>query len=199
MTIPNRTALWTIALLLGAGLLALLPAQTTPPDQEKIMEAYMKAGEVTENHAYLKRFAGSWTAETTMWMAPGQPPTSGGGAIEGRMIMGGRFVALDFKGTMLGRPFEGFQLTGYDNMRKQYLTLWIDDTSTAFFELAGTRDAAGDVLDQTGDWADPMGGTARVRALTRFVSADEYVFEQFMVLPDSGEFKSMEMRCVRKK
>jgi hypothetical protein len=199
MTMPNKTSLWTVVFLLSASLPAMLSAQTTARDQEKIMEAYMKAGEVTENHAYLKRFTGSWTAETTMWMAPGQPPTSGGGAIEGRLIMGGRFVALDFKGTMLGRPFEGFQLTGYDNMRKQYLTLWIDETSTAFFELAGTRNAAGDILDQTGDWADPMGGTSKVRTLTRFVSPDEYVFEQLMVLPDGGEFKSMEMRCVRKK
>lgn len=196
---PNKMTLWTVAFLLVAGLLAPLAAQTTAQNQEKIMEAYMKAGEVTENHSYLKRFAGSWTAETTMWMAPGQPPTSGGGAIEGRLIMGGRFVALDFKGSMLGRPFEGFQLTGYDNMRKQYLTLWIDDTSTAFFELAGTRDAVKDVLDQTGDWADPVGGTTKVRALTRFVGPDEYVFEQLMVLPDGKEFKSMEMRCVRKK
>lgn len=194
---PNRTTLWTIPFLLSAVLLAPLSAQTTAEDQGKIMEAYMKAGEVTEHHGYLKRFAGSWTAETKMWMAPGQPPTSGGGAIEGRLIMGGRFVALDFKGTMLGRPFEGFQLTGYDNMRKQYLTLWIDDTSTAFFELAGTRDPVKDILDQTGDWADPLGGATKVRALVRFVGPDEYVFEQFMIMTDGQEFKSMEMRCVR--
>lgn len=61
---------------------------------------------MTENNAYLKELAGSWPAETTMWMAPGQPPTSGGGTFEGRLIMGGRFVAMEFKGTMLGRPFE---------------------------------------------------------------------------------------------
>lgn len=84
-------------------------------------------------------------------------------------------------------------------MQDKYLTLWIDDTSTSFFELAGALDPAKDILDQTGNWADPLGGTTKVRALTRFVSPDEYVFEQFMVMPDGGEFKSMEMRCVRKK
>lgn len=183
------------------GFLTLAPvsAQTSSQDEQKAMEAYMKAGAVTENHAYLKRFAGSWTAKTTMWTVPGQPPTAGGGSFEGRLIMGGRFVALDFRGTMMGMPFEGFQLTGYDNMQKKYLTLWIDNTSTSFFMLAGTRDAAKDILDQTGEWADPMSGMTKVRAVIRFINADEYVWEQFMVLPDGKEFKSMEMRCTRKK
>jgi len=188
-----------IAAIFGFGLLAPVSAQTSPQDQQKAMEAYMKAGAVTENHAYLKRFAGSWTAKTTMWTVPGQPPTAGGGSFEGRLIMGGRFVALDFRGTMMGMPFEGFQLTGYDNMQKKYLTLWVDNTSTSFFMLAGGRDVKTDTLNQTGEWADPMAGTTKVRAVIRFVNADEYVWEQFMVLPDGKEFKSMEMRCTRKK
>lgn len=194
----NTTTILTIATLLGIGLFAPLLAQTAQ-DEKKAMEAYMKAGAVTEHHAYLKRFAGSWTAATTMWTVPGQPPTSGGGTIEGRLIMGGRFVVMDFKGTMMGQPFEGLQITGYDNMQKKYLTLWLDNTSTSFFELAGTRDAAKDVVVQTGEWADPMSGTTKVRASIRFLNPDEYVWEQFMVLPDGREFKSMEMRCRRMK
>jgi len=191
--------IFALAAALGFGWLVPLGAQTSPQDQQKAMEAYVKAGAVTENHAYLKRFAGSWTAKTTMWTFPGQPPTDGGGAIQGRLIMDGRFVVMDFKGTMMGQPFEGFQTTGYDNMQKKYLTLWIDNTSTSFFFLSGNRDAAKDVLVQTGEWTDPMSGMTKVRAVIRFVNPNEYVWEQFMVLPDGKEFKSMEMRCTRKK
>jgi hypothetical protein len=147
-----------LAATIGFAALASVAAQTSSQDEQKAMEAYTEAGAVTENHAYLKRFAGSWTAKTTMWTFPGQPPTTSENTFEGRMILGGRFVALDYTGTMMGRPFEGFQLTGYDNMQKKYLTLWIDNTSTSFFELAGTREPAEDTLVQTGDWADPMGG-----------------------------------------
>ncbi len=194
---PKKMMIAFIAGLLFLGSFGL-SAQTTDQDQQKAMEAYAKAGAVTENHAYLKRFAGPWTAKTTMWTVPGQPPTAGGGSFEGRLIMGGRFVALDFKGTMMGQPFEGFQLTGYDNMLKKYTTLWIDNTSTSFFMLAGTRDAK-DVLTQTGEWADPMSGLTKVRAVVRFIGPNEYVWEQFMVMPDGKDFKSMEMRCTRKK
>lgn len=194
-----KTMAVSLAALMSLGFLAPLRAQTSPQDQQKAMEAYMKAGAVTEDHAYLKRFAGSWTAATTMWTTPGQPPATSENSFEGRMILGGRFVALDYKGTMMGQPFEGLQITGYDNMQKKYLTLWLDNTSTSFFELAGTLDVKTDTITQTGNWADPMGGTSKVRAVTRFINPNEYVFEQYMVLPDGKEFKSMEMRCARKK
>jgi hypothetical protein len=199
MKMSMKTTVIILAAFFSLGRLAPLCAQTSPQDQQKAMEAYMKAGAVTENHAFLKRFAGSWTATTTMWTVPGQPPTASENTFEGRMILGGRFVALDYKGTMMGQPFEGFQIVGYDNMQKKYLTLWLDNTSTSFFLLAGPRDAAKNIINQTGDWADPMGGMSKVRAAVRFLNPNEYVFEQFMVLPDGKEFKSMEMRCARKK
>jgi hypothetical protein len=179
---------------------APLSAQTSPQDQQKAMEAYMKAGAVTENHAFLKRFAGSWQAETAMWAFPGQPPTASQNTFEGKMILGGRFVSLAYKGMMMGQPFEGFQITGYDNLQKKFITLWIDDSSTAFFLLAGPKEAGKDVINQKGEWQDPMtGGMSKVRAVVTFTGPDSYVFAQFMGLPDGKEFKSMEMRCTRKK
>ena len=43
------------------------------------------------------------------------------------------------------------------------------------------------------------GGTSMVRAAVTFSGPDSYGFAQFMTLPDGKEFKSMEMRCARKK
>jgi len=44
-----------------------------------------------------------------------------------------------------------------------------------------------------------MGGTSKVRAVTRWIGPDEFVYEMYMVAGDGKEFKSMENRCVRKK
>lgn len=188
------------AMVLGLAALAPLRAQTSPQDQQKAMEAYMKAAAVTENHAFLKKMVGSWVAQTTLWTTPGQPPTTSQNTFDGTMILGGRFVSLTYKGTMMGMPFEGVQITGYDNLQKKYITLWIDNTSTSFFLLAGPKEAAKDVINQKGEWQDPMtGGMSKVRAAVTFTGPDSYVFEQFMGLPDGKEFKSMEMRCTRKK
>ncbi len=58
--------------------------------------------------------------------------------------------------TMMGQPFEAIQIMGYDNMLKKFQTFWIDNTSTAFFLLYGTYDAAKKTRTDTTKLADPM-------------------------------------------
>src|SRR4051812_31120107 len=44
-----------------------------PPEQQKEMEAMMKAGTPGMEHAQLMKLAGTWEAENTMWMDPKMP------------------------------------------------------------------------------------------------------------------------------
>jgi len=195
----TRILIFTVLFLaLTSG--AVLVAQSSPQDMQKAMDAYMKAGAVTANHEFLKRYVGVWDAKTTMWMAPGQPPTTTQNTYETSLILGGRYLLLKFKGTMMGQPFEGLQIIGYDNLAKKYATFWIDNTSTSFFLTTGTLDAAKKVLTESGEWADAMtGGTSKVRMTTKYIGPDEFIYEQFNVMPDGKEFKTMENRCTRKK
>jgi hypothetical protein len=186
-----------IALVLALALSG--PAQVSDQDQAKAMEAYMKAGAVTAEHKALEYFAGRWKVEAEMWTAPGAPPTESVNTNEGRMILGGRYVLLNYKGEMLGQVFEGLQISGYDNLAKAYTTLWIDNTSTSFYLLKGTYDAAKKTYTFTGRWADPVGGETPVRMVVRIVSPDVYESETFVMGPDGKEFLNMSDRSVRMK
>lgn len=174
-------------------------AQMSEQDQAKAMEAYMKAAAVTADHEALKYFAGRWKVEAKMWAFPGAPATESVNTNEGEMIMGGRYVRLTYKGEMMGRPFEGLQISGYDNIAKAYKTLWIDNSSTSFYILTGAYNAATKTYTFTGRWADPMGGDTPVRMVIKIVSSDEYVSETYMKLPDGKEFLNMSDRSVRVK
>jgi hypothetical protein len=190
------------AIVLLAVWLAVLPvlAQDKPAetDQQKAMAAYMKMGAVTENHEFLKKYAGNWDCQVKGWMAPGQPPTVSRGSFLGEMILDGRFLMMNFKGEMFGQPFNGLQIVGFDNMQNKYITLWIDNSSTFFFTTTGTRQD--NVISESGLWPDALtGAQSAVKARTTWVGADEYTYEQFMVMPDGSEFKSMEMSCKRQK
>lgn len=178
---------------------ALVVAQVPAEGQDKAMEAYMKAGAVTPDHEALKYFSGRWRVEAKMWAVPGAPPTESVNTNEGEMILGGRYVRLAYKGEMMGQPFEGLQISGYDNIAKAYTTFWIDNTSTSFYLLKGTYDAAKKAYTFTGRWADPVGGETPVRMVVKIVSPDEYVSETFMTLPDGKEFLGMSDRSVRVK
>jgi len=174
--------------------------QQSQQDQQKAMEAYMKMMATNENHAYLKHFAGEWNMTSKGWMMPGQAPVTSQNAAQGEMILGGRFLKMDYKGTMFGQPFEGVQIIGYDNMKKKYISFWIDNSSTAFFLLEGTRDELSKTTTETGLWPDPMtGGTMKVKGITKMISPDEFTYEMYMTGPDGKEFKSLENRAVRKK
>jgi hypothetical protein len=192
-------------LVLGLAFILLLaldtPAsQQSQQDQQKAMEAYMKMMATNENHAYLESFVGEWNVTSKGWMQPGAPPETSENYSKAEMILGGRFIKMEFKGTMFGQPFEGLQIVGYDNMKKKYITFWIDSSSTAFFLTEGVRDAAGKTMTETGVWPDPMtGGTMKVRGVTKLVGPDEFTYEMYMIGPDGKEFKSLENRAVRKK
>jgi hypothetical protein len=189
----------TIVLLALCLALAPLLAQDKPDaERQKAMDAYMKAGAVTENHEFLKKYAGNWDCQVKGWMAPGQPPAVSQGTFVGEMRLDGRFLFMDFKGEMFGQPFAGVQIIGFDNMQQKYISLWIDNSSTFFFITTGTRQ--GNVINEAGLFPDPLtGAQLPVKARTTWAGADEYLYEQFMVQPDKSEFKSMEMSCKRRK
>ncbi|MFP4083166.1 MAG: DUF1579 domain-containing protein [Candidatus Aminicenantes bacterium] len=160
----------------------------------------MKMMALNENHAYLKNFEGEWDVKTKAWMQPGTEPVVSQNTSSAELILGGRFLMMKFKGSMFGQPFEGLQIVGYDNLQKKYVTFWIDSSSTAFYLLSGTRDGSAEAIIDTGEWADPMtGGTIGVRAVTKWISKDEFVYEMYMISPDGKEFKTLENLSSRKK
>ena len=65
---------------------------------------YMTPGSV---HQMLAKSDGEWTAETTLWAAPGAPPTKSTGTAVNRMILGGRYQESKNTGNFMGMPFEG--------------------------------------------------------------------------------------------
>ncbi len=107
---------------------------------------------------------------------------------------------MEFKGEMFRQPFEGLQIVGFDNFQKKYVTFWIDSSSTAFYLLSGTRDESANIITDTGEWPDPVtGGTIGIRAVTKLVNKDEFIYEMYMTGPNGKEFKSLENRAIRKK
>ena len=186
-----------VLLILCLAVMPLLAQEKPDAERQKAMEAYMKAGAVTANHEFLKKYVGSWDCQVKGWMAPGQPPSVSQGTFHGEMRLDGRFLFMDFKGEMFGQTFAGVQIIGFDNMQQKYISLWMDNSSTFFFLTSGTRQ--GGVINESGLWPDPLtGGQVPVRAKTTWISADEYLYEQYMGQPDKSEFKSMEMSCKRR-
>jgi uncharacterized protein DUF1579 len=174
-------------------------SEKSDPKMEEMMKKAEAAGTPGAAHKALEPLVGDWTAEVKSWMAPDAPPTVTKATAKSSWAMNGRFVQEEFKGEMMGKPFHGMSLTGYDNQKQKYNSLWVDDMSTAIFTSEGTADDGAKVITFTGKMDCPMTGQKDmpVKHVVRIISPDKHVFE--MHDPSKGDnSKTMEITYTRK-
>ncbi|HYD00336.1 MAG TPA: DUF1579 domain-containing protein [Phycisphaerales bacterium] len=151
-------------------------------DQQKMMQEWMRLASPGEPHKLLKSLEGEYTTVTRIWMQPGKPQESTGKATF-KTILGGRYLQQDFQGTMMNMPMNGLGLMGYDNHRRQYVSMWADSLSTAMYTMTGGISQDGKTITSFGQMDEPttkqIGKT--VKWVTRIVSADKMVFESWEV------------------
>lgn len=179
--------------------------QPAMPDMEAIMarwEAFMTPG---EHHQHMTQWAGEWDLTIVMWQGPGGDPEQSKATSNARLIMGGRYLLEEVRGSFDmggGEPttFEGMALMGYDNHKNQYFSVWIDNMGTGLWEEWGTCDGEGKVLTTKGRSYDPMIGAERdSKSVATIVDADTRKLEMFMPGPDGRMFKNMEITYRRRK
>jgi hypothetical protein len=168
------------------------------PEQQAMMEAYMKAGTPGEPHKALAAMAGSYDAKVKSWPGPGAPPEESTGTVTRSSALDGRVLVEEFSGAMMGMPFTGHGMMGYDNVSGKYWSTWNDSMSTGLMVSEGTCDAKG-ACTFAGSWNDPIKkGPVQARMTTKWTSPTVEVFEMYGPGPDGKEMKMMEITYTKK-
>ncbi|HWB05291.1 MAG TPA: DUF1579 domain-containing protein [Verrucomicrobiales bacterium] len=186
-----------------AGLISLNAADEKKPaaggPDDATLKAAMEAMTPGAPHKFLEGFIGEWEVHTKMWMQPGADPMESDGTASAKWILGKRFVETTIKSTMMGQPFEGRSISGYDNLKKVYTSFWIDNMGTAMTTTTGKLGDDGKTLTSKGKMDDPWSG--KMNQEYKFVDRlgkDEITSEIYTVA-DGKETKMMEMTSKRKK
>jgi hypothetical protein len=170
-------------------------------DPAEMMKHMAELSAPGPEHKVLASLAGEWDAETrcNMMTDANGKPTVNKGTCKSRLILGGRFLEEEFKGEMMGQPFNGRGLVGYDKEKKKYISTWVDDMGTGVFVSEGTADASGKVITQEGKMDDPTTGEKdkTMRLITRIISPDKHTFEMHD-LGKGADSKVMEITYTRK-
>lgn len=163
-------------------------------EMEKMMQAYAKAAEPGPNHKRLDSLVGNWNCLVRFWERPGGPQQESKAIYQRKWILGGRFLQDNYEGQFMNKPFSGFGLTGYDNQKKHYVSLWADTMMTCFMTQTGQADDSGKVITLTGEMDDPVTGQPRkLKSIIRIESDSKNIFEMYDYTPDGKEFKSFEI------
>ncbi len=146
-------------------------------------------------HLELRRGIGSWDAVVKS-QHPGQPPSEDKGTELVDLTCGGRWLWSDFTGQMMGMPFEGHALVGFDPSKKKYVSLWIDSMSATAAELSGDYDAEKKVFSSSGKCLCPLGKPMTMRERSRW--KDDATRELEMSFEQDGVTSTMQITYRRR-
>jgi hypothetical protein len=198
------------------------PSQTTPPPvsapsptiatnsstapSAEEMKQMMEMSKLNENHKVLASTAGTYSYVVKMWMDPKGQPTESKGTATRKAIMDGRYVSGEYTGkfTMPGADgkmkdmnFIGMSMDGYDNVKKKFVSGWVDNMGTGIMMLEGTYDAATKTFTYTSDYEIMPGVKEKVREI--FKITDKGMTMEYYEDRGQGEAKTMEINYTKKK
>jgi hypothetical protein len=169
------------------------------PDPQAMMAAYEKAAAPGEQHRQLQKMVGKWNLSLKSWHGPDQPPVESAGTAETKSLLGDRYVQTTINSTMMGKPFSGQGITGYDNTKKKFVGTWIDSMSTGIMRTEGTSDPSGKVMTSQSTFTDPLTGKESKMKIVGKWEGDDKLVEEFYEKRGGKEAKTMEITYSRAK
>lgn len=158
--------------------------------QEKAWIAYGTPGTA---HKMMADENGTWKCDMTFWMEPNGKPQKASSTAVSKMILGGRYQESNYKGMMMGQPFEGKSTLAFNNANKEYTTTFIDNMGTGMVVATGTYDEKSKSINFKGDMVNPLNGKKTpYREIYTIVDATTRKMEMFEV-KKGQEYKSMEI------
>ena len=159
------------------------------------MAEMLKATQPSEYHKRLESLAGSWDVLVRFKYGPGSE-RQGKGSSEAKWILGGRFLQQEYQSES-GQVT--LQFIGYDNQKKKFLEMKMDNMDTGVLYTEGSMSEDGKVITNVGIRTDPMTGEAKkLRIVTTLTDKDHYTVEWFQPDSEGKEEKRVTMIHTRK-
>jgi hypothetical protein len=177
------------------------------PNPQEMMKQMIEFSKLNENHKLLSSLDGNWNFNIKMWMNPdpNAPPQQSKGTATRKTVMGGRYVMMDVTGKMQmpgedgkmkDAQFKGMGLEGYDNVKKKFVSSWIDNMGTGIQFSEGTYDPASKTFTYTSEMEPMPGMKSQVREAIKIADNNHMLLEWY---ENHGgqEKKTMEINYTR--
>jgi hypothetical protein len=182
-------------------------APSGQPNMQEMMKQMMEMSKLNENHKVLTDLDGNWNYTIKFWMNPdpNAPPQQSKGAATRKSVMGGRFVVMDVSGKMQmpgedgkmkDMQFKGMGVEGYDNVKKKFVSSWIDNMGTGIQFSDGTYDPATKTLTYTSEMEPVPGMKTPVREVIK-VADNNHMTLEWYENHGGQEKKTMEINYTR--
>jgi hypothetical protein len=168
------------------------------PEEAATHEAWMKSMTPGPEHAHMAKSAGEWDAVVSWRMAPDAPWTTEKGRETRTVIFNGLYVQSEFHGSMMGTPFTGKMIEGFNNVTRKLESVWIDSMSSGMMIQTGEMSSDGKTITMAGTCADPMTSKSKaVKTIITIADDSSHTMKMFDVDASGKEFESMKIEYTR--
>jgi hypothetical protein len=180
---------------------------TGQPDPKEMMKQMMEMSKLNENHKLLADMNGNWNFDIKMWMNPdpNAKPQESKGTATRKSAMAGRYAVMDVTGKMQmpgedgkmkDMQFKGMGVEGYDNVKKKFVSSWIDNMGTGIQFSEGTYDPATKTFTYASEIEMMPGMKTPVREVLKMTDKDHMQMEWYET-HGGQEKKTMEIAYTR--
>ena len=165
-------------------------------DPTSQMTRWLRASQPGAEHQRLDDLAGRYTVTIRAWLTHAdQPPMQAEGEAEYRWVLGGRWLQQRLNSRLMGLPYEGLGMLGYDRTEEHYASYWQDSLSTATRSSFGEYDEQEMQLVMRGTAHDPATGAEDqpIRYEIRFNDDNSHRFRAFDLSRPDGQQLAMEI------
>jgi hypothetical protein len=151
----------------------------------------------TDGHHDLAALAGGWRGRTRTWFDPSAPPEETETTARIDVVLGGRFVRLEYTGTVMGKPHAGHMLIGYEPTERRFTAVWVDSFHMSPSMMVSTGDRGPDqTISVLGSYA---AGEERWgwRTVLRADGPERLLLEAFNISPDGTEYPAVATTLTR--
>ncbi len=153
----------------------------------------------TAHHLAMKDQVGTWKATARMFFDPAKAPVVSTGTETNTLVAGGLWLRSELKAEMMGQPYEGHGLFGYDTLQHAHVGAWVDNAGTWMAQTRGTCDQDCRVQTLFFEAYDESGKPATQKQVHTQVDKDHRTLVMFTKAPDGSFVKTMEMAYTRVK
>ena len=133
--------------------MGLLTPQADPQEKRKERpDEHTRPGQAGPAHERLLPLVGTWELSSSAFK-PGSK-----GTVVYKSLFGGRFVTEEAKVPFSGFTMEWLGIYGYDENKKKYTAVWVDNMNTTTESAEAAPEAGGSAFRFHGSHVDPRSG-----------------------------------------
>jgi hypothetical protein len=159
------------------------------------MSQKLEGSKTTGAHLQLSKLVGAWEGTSKTWFDPAkledESPVSG----TMRLILDGRFILHEYRGSFGGKPIEGLAIYGYNLDLQQFQSAWIDSFHSGSAIMFSEGKKGDSTINVLGSYAYITPETEQHwgwRTHIELHSDSELIITAFNISPEGNETKATE-------